>query len=82
MKIYTKQSIADFEAWSWAKSTKQTIVDNDKEEEFDKLINERYPDGIDEPKLNDILWFDSEWVYEKLGICEEEEEEEEEEEDE
>ena len=44
------------------------------------IINYLYPDGIDETQLNDILWFDSELVYEMLGISEEEEEEEEEEE--
>ena len=44
------------------------------------LIEELYPDGIDETQLNDILWFKSEWVYEMLGISEEEEEEEEKEE--
>ena len=76
MKIITDQSIANFEAWCGAKSTKQTIVDNDKEEEFDMLIDELYPDGIEETQLNDILWFDSEWVYEMLGISEEEEEDE------
>ena len=76
MKIYTEQSIADFEAWGWAKSTKQTIIDNAKEAEFDMLIEELYPDGIEETQLNDILWFDSEWVYEMLGISEEEEEDE------
>ena len=80
MKIFTEQSIANFEAWSGAKDTKQTIIDNDKEAEFDMLIEELYPDGIDETHLNDILWFESEWVYEMLGISEEEEEEEEEEE--
>ena len=80
MKIFTEQSIAQFEAWSGAKATKQTIIDNDKEAEFDMLIEELYPDGIDETQLNDILWFESEWVYEMLGISEEEEEEEEEEE--
>ena len=81
MKIFTEQSIADFEAWSGAKETKQVIIDNDKEAEFDMLIERFYPDGIDETGLNDILWFESDWVYEMLGISEEEEEEEEEDEE-
>ena len=80
MKIFTEQSIAQFEAWCGAKNTKETIIANDKEDEFDQLIEELYPDGIDETQLNDILWFKSEWVYEMLAISEEEEEEEEEEE--
>jgi hypothetical protein len=76
MKITSEISISDFNAWSGAKDTKQTIIDNDKEAEFDSLIEELYPDGIDETKLNYILWFNYEWVFEQLGISEEEEEEE------
>ena len=37
---------------------------------------------MDETQLNDLLWFDDEWVYEMLGITDEEEEDEDEEEDE
>ena len=75
MKVYSEMSIRDFEAWSGAVDTKDKIIANDKEEEFDALIEELYPDGIDETQLNDLLWFDDEWVLESLGIYEDEEEE-------
>lgn len=75
MKVYSEMSIRDFEAWSGAVDTKDKIIANDKEEEFDALIEELYPDGIDETQLNDLLWFDDEWVFESLGIYEDEEEE-------
>ena len=75
MKIYKETGIADFEAWSSAVDTKKTIVDNNKEGEFDALIEEIYPDGIDETALNDLLWFESEWIFESLGITEDDEEE-------
>lgn len=74
MKVYNEMSIRDFEAWSGAVDTKDKIIANDKEDEFDALIKELYPDGIDETQLNDILWFDDEWVLESLGIYEDEEE--------
>ena len=64
--------IADFNAWSGAVDTKQTILENDKAEEFEGLIEDCYPDGLTETQLNDILWFDSDWVYETLGIVIEE----------
>lgn len=73
MKVYQEISIRDFEAWGGALSTYDLIVINDKEEEFESLIEELYPNGIEETQLNDILWFDSEWVLEALGINEEEE---------
>jgi hypothetical protein len=75
MKVYQEIGIRDFEAWSGAIATKDLIIENNKEDEFDALIEELYPDGIDETQLNDILWFDDEWVLECLGIGEEDEEE-------
>lgn len=78
MKTFNENmTLVDFDAWSGAKDTKKTIIDADKSEEFDSLIEELYPDGLSETQLNDLLWFDSEWIFECLGISEEEEEEEE-----
>ena len=64
-------TLRDFKAWSGAKDTQETILNEGKGEEFDSLIEELYPDGIDEMQLNDLLWFDEEWLYEVLGIAEE-----------
>ena len=73
MKLVREMSLWDFEAWSGAKSTRDIIIEHDKVEEFDQLIEELYPEGIDETGLNDLLWFDDEWIFEALGISEEEE---------
>ena len=74
MKITTELSIKDFNSWSGATNTKNIIINNDKAEEFDQLIEELYPEGISDTCLNDLLWFDSEWIFETLGISEAEEE--------
>ena len=71
--INENQTLADFDAWSGAKDTKETILNNNKGDEFDALIEELYPDGLTETQLNDILWFETDWIYESLGISEEEE---------
>lgn len=34
-----------------------------------------YTDGMTDTELNDLLWFESEWIFENLGISESEEEE-------
>jgi hypothetical protein len=68
MKLYSETRLIDFQAWSGAIDTKNTIIDYDKTDEFDNLIEEIYPDGLSETQLNDILWFDSEWVLEQLKI--------------
>lgn len=68
MEIKKHITLNDFEAWSGAKDTKEIIIENGKESEFDYLIEELYPNGLTETTLNDILWFDDEWVFETLGI--------------
>lgn len=65
-------SISNFQSWSGATETKNRIIEENKENEFDNLIEELYPDGLSETSLNDLLWFESEWIFESLGIQEEE----------
>ena len=77
MKVYSEISLRQHDAWSGAVETKQAILDAGKEDDFDNLIEELYPDGISETQLNDILWFEEDWIFEMLGISTEEEEEEE-----
>lgn len=64
-------TLMNFEAWSGAVDTKETILEHNKGDEFDSLIDELYPDGLTETELNDLLWFESEWLFESLGIDEE-----------
>lgn len=69
MKIINETiRLREFEAWSGAKSTKEKIIEHDKEEEFENLIEELYPNGLTDVQLNDILWFEEEWIFESLGI--------------
>ena len=79
MKIISEIGLSEFSAWSGAVDTKKTIEENNKENEFDAIIEDLYPDGLTDTQLNDILWFESEWCFEMVGISEEEPEEEEDE---
>ena len=64
--------------WSGAIDTLETIQENDKEDMFMQMLEENYCDEIPTlTEINDLLWFDSDWIFESLGISEEEEEEEE-----
>lgn len=81
MKTFNENTtLANFDAWSGAKDTKDTILSHNKGEEFDNLIEELYPEGLSETQLNDILWFESDWLFEQLGISEDNEDETEEDE--
>ena len=69
MKVYNDNlSLRNFDAWSGAVDTKETIIDAGKEKEFNSLIDELYPDGLTDTQLNDLLWFEEDWLFEMLGI--------------
>ena len=60
-----------FEPWSGAIQTWSLIKDANKLDELDSLLEEVYPEGLDETELNDLLWFEPEWILESLGISDE-----------
>ena len=68
MTITCELDLNSFEAWSGAKETLERIQREGKCTELENILEELYPDGMTETELNDLLWFDSESVYEWLGI--------------
>lgn len=75
MKLYKDLDFTRFEPWSGAVDTYERIYHEDKLDLLETLLDECYPDGIEETQLNELLWFESEWLFECLGIEDEEEEE-------
>lgn len=72
MTITYELDLNSFEAWSGAVDTLERIQREDKCAELENVLEELYPDGMTETQLNDLLWFESETVYEWLGIRSEE----------
>ena len=72
MTITYDLDLNSFNAWSGAKDTLDRIQREGKCAELENILEELYPDGMTETELNDLLWFDSESVYEWLGIRSEE----------
>jgi len=69
MKVINNNiSLENFNAWSGAVETKEAIINADKASDFENLIEELYPDGIEETQLNDLLWLDEDFIFESLGI--------------
>ena len=69
MRVYKDNlSLRNFDAWSGAVDTKETIINKGKDKDFDCLIEELYPDGLTDTQLNDLLWFEEDWIFEMLGI--------------
>ena len=72
MTITYELDLNSFEAWSGAKDTLDRIQREGKCSLLEQILEDTYPDGMTETELNDLLWFDSESVYEWLGIRSEE----------
>ena len=68
MKITSEMSLKNFKAWSGAKDTLNKLIELDKCEELEFILDDLYPEGLTDIQLNDILWFENEWIYETLGI--------------
>ena len=70
-KITKTIDLYDFQAWSGAVYTFDKIKEDDKLEDLLYLLEDLYPDGINETQLNDLLWHDSEFIYKSLNIRDE-----------
>ena len=69
MKNYSEY-FRDYKPCSGATETFKRIEEEDKLDDLERLIDKVYPEGITVTELNNLLWFDSKWVYEQLGIQE------------
>lgn len=66
MKIYSKKSLMDFDFWSGAIDTVNELSAKELETieaEFEQL----YPDGMTDTEINDIFWFEQDWIAKLLG---------------
>ena len=68
MKVYYELDLENFEAWSGAEDTLDRIRNEGKVGTLEAILEDAYPDGIDETQLNDLLRLDDELVFEWLGI--------------
>ena len=67
MQVIQEVVLARFEFWGGAKYTAKWLTYGD----FFKLedeLNMLYPDGIDGTALNDMFWFERDYIAELLGF--------------
>lgn len=59
----------DFEPWSVnAIDTQCIIIEENKVEEFEKLLNQKYPNGISEQELDSLLANERDFIFTQLSI--------------
>ena len=71
MKIMHEDTITTFHFWSGAEDRAKLLTYEEKLQ-VEQELEELYPDGIDATQLNDLFWFDFEWIAELLGTTEDE----------
>ena len=76
MKVYSEKSLRNFEFWSGAKSNAEELT-LEQIDMVESILEDAYPDGMEDVQINDFFWFDFDTIREWLGIKDEEEEEDE-----
>jgi hypothetical protein len=66
MKIYSEESLSNFEFWSGAKDNAEKLTDKELDQIEAELENQ-YPDGMEDTQINDLFWYDFDTVLEWIG---------------
>ena len=66
--MISTEGLRNFKPWDGAKETYNTVLENNKLDTLEFMLEDMYPNGIGASELNDLLWFQKDWVLEMLGI--------------
>lgn len=66
MRIYREIPLTEFEFWAGGKDTVEELTDSELEQ-IEQILEEIYPEGMDEFEVNDLLWFERDLIAEWLG---------------
>lgn len=71
MKVTKELSLSNFDFWGGAKERAEMLT-TDELNSIECMIEDLYPDGVDATQINDIFWFDFDWIAQMLGYEDEE----------
>lgn len=66
MKVFSEINLSSFEFWGGAKLNAD-MLSVEELEQLDYMLEDCYSEGVSETLINDIMWFEFEWVCEMLG---------------
>ncbi|MCL2634796.1 MAG: hypothetical protein FWD34_09825 [Oscillospiraceae bacterium] len=67
MLIHTETSLREFCFWAGAADNVKYLTWGQLDI-IENILEDIYPDGIDDVQLNDLMWFDDELIAEWLGF--------------
>ena len=65
MKISKELTLPNFDFWSGAKDHSFTYSEL---KEIEVQLDDLYPDGCEETHINDLFWFEEEFLCECIGV--------------
>lgn len=68
MKIYRDESLSNFEFWSGAISNAEEFTLEELDHIGDELEAADNGDGYDETQINDLMWFEPEYLASLIGL--------------
>lgn len=71
MTIHTETALHNFAFWSGAKDRAESLT-WDELDTIERELEELYPEGMTDTELNDLFWFDFDFVVQILGYEDEE----------
>lgn len=66
MIITSEKSLREFEFWSGAEDRVKYLT-MDELDTIEAILEDLFPDGMNETELNDLFWFDCDTIAEWLG---------------
>ena len=71
MTIHTETALRNFEFWSGAKDRAESLT-WDELDTIESELESLYPEGMTDTEVNDLFWFDFDFVVQILGYEDEE----------
>ncbi len=66
MTIICNDSLYNFEFWCGATETAKYLTWEDFNT-IEAIFEDIYPDGMTDTQINDIFWFEEDWIADMLG---------------
>lgn len=67
MKIYSETSLRNFEFWGGAKDRVKYLT-SDQLDSIESILEGDNPDGMEDTEINDLFWFEEDWIADMLGF--------------
>lgn len=67
MRYTVDETLREFQFWSGAKDTAKELTP-EQLDQIESILEDCYPEGMTDSQINDIFWFEPDWIAEQLGF--------------